>query len=151
LTATATISGAVTYFVPKNNTFADASYSAISGDITTAIATAFHIHGSSNLTSIVANNVLTLGAAFCSSLTSIISPKVVSCDAHDSSLTAKAIGEILYAAYLEDRQNVYFNFSGGTNAYDEYIDFYLYGTYGVALGAVVDRLDVTGTIILNNI
>jgi len=76
-------------------------------------------------------------------------PKATICDVQGSSLTAKAIGEILYAAYLDDRQEVYFTFSGGTNANNEYIDFYLGFTYGVTLDTVIARLDVTGTIILN--
>jgi hypothetical protein len=79
-------------------------------------------------------------------------PRAVYCDAYNCSLTAKAIGEILYAAYLEDRQNVYFNFSGGTNACiggSSGIALYLGFTYGVDINAVIDRLDVTGTILLN--
>jgi len=146
---TATDSGSVTYIVPKNNTATGISISAISGDITTTIANALYSSINNNLRSIVANNLLTLTAYSCPSLTSVIAPKVVSCDVHNCSLTAKAIGEILYAAYFDDRQNVYFNFSGGTNANSTSIDSYLQATYGVALAAVVLRLDVTGAILLS--
>jgi hypothetical protein len=141
-------SGAVTYFVPKNNTVVDISYSAISGDITTDITSVLYSYSNPNLTSILANNVRTLGATSCLLLTSIIMPRAIYCAASNSSLTAKAIGEILYAAYLEDRQNVNFTFNGGNNANSTSIDSYLQVTYGVTLAVVVTRLDVTGTITL---
>jgi len=147
--ATATISGAVTYFMPKDNTEASISTSAISGEITTDMANTLYSQGCANLTSIVANNLQSLNAINNSSLTSIIAPKAVYCNVLNCSLTAKAIGEILYAAYLEDRQNVYFDFSGGTNAGDNAIESYLMATYSVSVLDVIDRLDITGTIILN--
>jgi hypothetical protein len=149
LTATATDSGSVTYFVPKNNTVAGISDSAISGEITTDIATKLYTHRCNNLTSITANNAITLGAVQCPLLTSIIAPKLAYCDVRICSLPSGALGEILYAAYLDDRQSVYFDFSGGTNANDTAIDSYLQATYSVTLAAVILRLDVTGTIILN--
>lgn len=111
------IGGAITYYVPKVLTGASLYGSGLYGSITTTITEDLSL-SECNLSSIIANYLLHLGCVNNDLLTNLIAPKAISIVASGCALTAKSIGDILYAAYLANRANVVYNFSGGTNADD---------------------------------
>ena len=65
-------------------------------------------------------------------------------NASNCALTAKSIGDILYAAYADNRANVNYNFTGGTSAGATAINAYLTITYGVGITLVAVKAALTG-------
>jgi hypothetical protein len=146
------VGGAITYYAPKNSTggvylFNSALHGAlvwtgidiISIDIDT-------------VTSLTANNsdVFTNGSV---TLTNLIAPKAVQATCPFCALTDKSIGDILYAAYADNRLAINFNFSEGTNALQGAVNTYLQATYGVTYATVYALLVTTnlGTILIDTV
>lgn len=81
-------------------------------------------------------------------LSNLQAPKARTIAAQDCSLTAKSIGDVLYQAYIDDRQNVIYDFSGGTNAAygDSLTGIYKYvlDAYGINLDDLTTALAALG-------
>ena len=143
--------GEIKYFVPKNNTGGiTISNSSISGAIVYNGTNNVNASGNVLLTSIKAENSPELYVFGNTVMAYLIAGSASLVSASNCALTAKSIGDILFAAYVANRQNVNFNFSGGTNAASGVINTYLLATYGVTFATVYAALDVTGTILYNS-
>lgn len=141
------VGGRITYYVPKNSSV-DVSSSGLSGEIT--------YNGTQRISAIsvpitkLTANLSTEIHSYSNSLLSVIEgEKAITVVANGCALTAKSIGDILYAAYVDNRANVNYVFTGVTNATYGAIDDYLVNTYPVDIDTVVSVLDVTGTIQFN--
>lgn len=144
--------GAITYYVPKTTTVSDISNTDIQGSITFNGGGLLYAKKCPLLQSITVPNATTIwvSTAITSVLTRIIAPKAKVVLAAGCALTDKSIGEILYAAYLDNRKDVNFDFSGGTNANDSDIDTYLQATYSLSLSTATSALEgLGGTLFLN--
>lgn len=121
--------GNITYYVPKDTIILDITGSFISGGVVYNGKNGFGANGIIGLTSIIALNAEnTVNLELSTNVSIFIAPKIHTTIANNAALTAKSIGDILYAAYLDNRENVVYDFSGGTNALhygigsvDEYI------------------------------
>jgi len=144
--------GAITYYVPKVLTNQiNTRQSGYVGTVTYNGTNAWSCGGAVLMTGCVAPNVTILEPNNSPNLTTLIAPKVVNLVASDCALTAKSIGDILYAAYVGNRANVNFNFSGGTNAVQSAVDAYLQATYSLTFDTIGNGLIASGgTIILNS-
>lgn len=137
--------GAITYYVPKVLTNQiNTRQATYTGTITYNGTNAWSCGGNAFMTGCVAPNAQILEPNNSSKLTTLIAPKVVKLAASDCALTAKSIGDILYQAYSNNRANVVFNFTGGTNAINTAISGYLTDTYGVDLFTVETALVANG-------
>ena len=135
--------------MPKNSSV-DVSSSGLSGEIT--------YNGTQSISAIsvpitkLTANLSTEIHSYSNSLLSVIEgEKAINVVANGCALTAKSIGDILYAAYVDNRANVNFDFSGGTNADVDDVNDYLDSTYGVTFTGEVEYVMVAngGVIILN--
>lgn len=140
------VSGAITYYVPKTTTVSDISNTDIQGHINFNGDGYLYAKTCPLLQSIIAPNANTVWVttAITSVLTSIIAPKATTVLASGCALTKKSCGDILYAAYIDDRADVEYDFSGGTSAVDTAISGYLTDTYGVDLFTVETALELNG-------
>lgn len=129
------VGGAITYYVPK--TLTNVINTRQSGYIGTIIYNGTNdltCGASDTLVGLVANNSEYLEPNNSPAFTTIKAKKVVFCNATNCGLTAKSIGDILYQAYIDGRENVVYNFSGGTNANVTQIDAYMLSAgYGVTV------------------
>lgn len=146
------VGGAITYYIPKNSAMVQLINSGLTGAIIYNGISEFSMSESS-VTSLIANNTDYLDLNGSGSLANLVDGKAVTCTAVGCALTAKSIGDILYAAYIDNRENVVYDFSGGTNADDTAIEAYLNATYGIAsILTIVDALNsIGGTITYNSI
>lgn len=146
------VGGAITYYVPKVTALLEAQLSDIAGYIVyDGSNSIFQMGGNAHLLGITAKNVSnTITCSGSVALTNLIAPKATTIDASNCALTAKSIGDILYAAYIDNRENVDFNFSVGANAGWDDVKTYIFNTYGITGQTVVDSLDVTGEIFFND-
>ena len=142
------IAGGINYYVPKNTSVVNVSESGLTGDLVYNGLSEIHAIAV-NITKLTSNESTIVQSYGNSALTVIEANKAVTLIASGCALTAKSIGDILYAAYADNRANVNFDFSGGMNAAYSAIDDYLVNTYSVDIDTVVTALDVTGTIQLN--
>lgn len=147
------VGGAITYYVPKTSVVLIATVSGLSGNIVYNGASDLYVFDNFGLTSLVANETGYVNTANNTDQTSIIANKAVEVIATNNALTAKSIGDILYAAYIDNREDVVYDFSGGTNADDTAIEAYLNATYGIAsILTIIDALNALGgTITYNSI
>ena len=107
----------------------------------------------SSVTSLIANNTDYLDLNGSGSLANLVDGKAVTCTAVGCALTAKSIGDILYQAYVDNRANVNYNFSGGTNAAASAVYSYLTAQYAISepeLEVYDVLVDNGGTIVLNS-
>lgn len=149
------VGGAITYYVPKNSSIINISNSALSGDIIYNGVSDLNSN-SNDLTSLIAENSERIHCGVNANLSNVKAIKVFTINAVNCALTAKSIGDILYHAYIDNRENVVFNFSGGTNAAIQAIDDYILtipgnqGDFQIGVDGVVDVLtDLGGVIVLN--
>lgn len=142
------IAGGINYYVPKNTSVVNVSESGLTGDIVYNGLSEIHAIAVP-ITKLTSNKSTIVQSYGNSALTVIEANKTVTLIASGCALTAKSIGDILYAAYADNRANVNFDFSGGTNAAYGAIDDYLINTYSVDIDTVITALDVTGTIQFN--
>ena len=143
------VGGRITYYVSKNNQLTSVSNSELAGNIKASVSGTFYAVGCPLLTGVVADNAANLNLTNSVLLSSLVAPRAATIFAQGCRLDAKSIGDILYAAYIENKPDVMYYFSGGTNANEEGINDYLFDTYAVPLATVIALLDVTGTITLN--
>ena len=144
------VGGAITYYVPKNSTVAEIENSGLTGAITTNFAGIILVEGSNGITGLTAPYSIQIGCRNMPLLTNLVAPHVLGLAVSGSALTAKSIGDILYAAYIDNRANVVYDFSGGTNAEYDDIKTYIFNTYGVAGTTVVTALENLGGVITFN-
>ena len=110
------VSGRITYYVPKNNTNTNIDNSGITGNIYNDLNSAFSFVGCTGLISLNSPEGLVFNFGGSVNFESLIAPKATTIYGKGCKLTAKSIGDILYAAYIDNRENVVYDFSGGTNA-----------------------------------
>ena len=108
----------VTYYVPKIASIVDIGNSDLSGAITYNGVNIFECWSFNvgRLKSVIASSAIVIYCHGDTTLTNLVANNAVHIDATGSALTAKSIGDILYAAYVDNRLNVTFEFIGGTNA-----------------------------------
>jgi len=144
--------GSITYYVPKNNNVITIVASGLTGSIIYSGDRALIIDSSTLITSLTANSAVYIQSQACTTLANVSANSAEVVNATNSAYTAKSIGDILYAAYVDGRANVNFNFSGGTNANASAVYSYLTSQYGIA-DPEVEIYDVLvdngGTIQLN--
>lgn len=147
------VGGRITYYVPKNTSVVNVSESGLTGDIVYNGMSEIHVIAVP-ITKLTLNESTIVQSYSNSLLTVIEANKTVTLSASGCALTAKSIGDILYAAYADNRANVNFDFSGGTNAANGLIEDYWLYTY--AAPTSVELADVLvsltgngGTIQLN--
>lgn len=143
------VGGRITYYVPKNTTEIDVSSSSLSG-VVTYNGTASLYCFATLITSLTVLNSEYIDAGQSLLFTNLITPKAVYCKSDLSALTAKSIGDILYAAYIDNRKNVVYDFSGGTNAGTTDIGIYTLAAYGMTLGQLDNPLVADGGTVLYN-
>lgn len=149
------VGGAITYYIPKNSAMVQLINSGLTGAIIYNGISEFSMSESS-VTSLIANNTDYLDLNGSGSLANLVDGKAVTCTAVGCALTAKSIGDILYAAYIDNRENVVFDFSGGTNAPygDSLTGIYKYvlDTYGINLDDLTSVLsNLGGTFTFNEV
>lgn len=115
------IAGILTYYIPKTTT-------------------KLEILGSEIVGSIIYNGASRLNCSGCVDLISVISNNNNAIDAYGSSLTAKAIGDILISAYDRNVLSCYYDFSGGVNAIKGDVSTYLLYYYGISYEDIETRL-----------
>lgn len=146
------VSGYVTRYVPKNNTgFISMVGSTTIGEVTYTGNKRIEFSVIAGITGFTSNTVDRVVGIGCTHLVNAVCPKSNYINLSSCALTAKSIGDILYSAYIDNRQNVYFNFSGGDNALQSDVDAYLLSKYGVSYATIYALLDVTGTILIDTI
>jgi hypothetical protein len=126
------VGGAITYYVPKNSAIAEfdsINITGITGDIITNFEGECRFSSQIYITGVTANKSTIINCSADAALTKLIAPKVITLYVSGCALTAKSIGDILYAAVADNRANVVYNFSGGTNADDVAIMSYITSTY----------------------
>lgn len=142
------VAGRITYYVPKNSSV-DVSGSGLSGEITyngTQMISAISVP----ITKLTAN-LSTEIHSYSNSLLSVIEgEKAITVIANGCALTAKSIGDILYAAYVDNRANVNYNFIDGTNAGYDAIDDYLIENYSLDEATILNSLVTNGGVIMLN-
>ena len=145
------VGGRITYYVPKNTSVVNVSESGLTGDI--VYNGLSEIHAIAVPITKLTSNESTIVQSYGNSLLTVIEAnKTVTLIASGCALTAKSIGDILYKAYADNRANVNFNFTGGTNAAASAVYSYLTTQYAIS-DPEVEVYDVLvnngGTIILN--
>lgn len=142
------VGGRITYYVPKNSSV-DVSGSGLSGEITyngTQMISAISVP----ITKLTAN-LSTEIHSYSNSLLSVIEgEKAITVIANGCALTAKSIGDILYSAYVDNKANVNYNFTSGTNAAYSTIDEYLDENYSSDVDTIVNSLTANGGVIILN-
>jgi hypothetical protein len=127
--------GNILYVVPKTSSLVNLDGSSIKGSITYSGAKILNCDNCTLLTSIVA-----------------LSTKTVYAD--NGSLTAKAIGDLLYNAYTLNQMACEYTFVGGSNALQGAVNSYLIATYGGLTFATVNTRLVTtngGTLLIDTV
>ena len=144
------VGGAVTYYVAKANTDNSLLMSDIAGEIMYTGAGGIILTSCYNATSLIANSAISV-AINDTTISTLQANKAISIDAEAASLTAKSIGDILYYANLESREDVVYSFNSGLNANHTAIAAYMLATYGLDLDDVLENLTsgLGGTITLN--
>lgn len=144
------LGGAITYYVPKIASIVDIGNSDLSGAITYNGVNIFECWSFNvgRLKSVIASSAIVIYCHGDTTLTNLVANNAVHIDATGSALTAKSIGDILYAAYVDNRLNVTFEFIGGTNAIETAVNAYLLSTYGVSFDTVGNLLITNGGTIL---
>ena len=124
------VGGAITYYVPKVTALLEAQLSSIAGNVVyNGDNSILKLGGNLLLLGITAYNVTgKITTSGSTAITNLIAPKASIIDALNCALTAKSIGDILYQAYVDNRADVVYYFSGGTNATSNEIDTYLTST-----------------------
>lgn len=151
------IGGNITYYIHKNSVNYDISASDLAGNVTVNICqptvgiSTLLSFGCGNITSL---NIVNLRKALVygsSSLSTLIMPHATDLIASSCALTAKSIGDIIYSAYVDNREDVIYDFSSGTNANQTAIAAYMLTTYGLDLSNVLEDLTsgLGGVITLN--
>lgn len=148
------IAGGINYYVPKNTSVVNVSESGLTGDLVYNGLSEIHVIAVP-ITKLTSNESTIVQSYGNSSLTVIEANKAVTLIASGCALTAKSIGDILYAAYADNRANVNFDFSGGTNAANGLIEDYWLYTYAATTNVGLSDVLVTltgngGTIQLNH-
>jgi len=144
--------GGITYYVPKVGGGLSISNSSITGELTYNGSVNFNASVNTLITSISCQNSNDLYMAANTGMTELIDGSATIIIASGCALTAKSIGDILYAAYNDARADVNYNFSGGTNANASAVYSYLTSQYGLVdpESQIIDYLlDNGGTIQLN--
>ena len=122
------IAGGINYYVPKTTAEIDISSSGVRGNIVYNGLSEIHVIAVP-ITKLTSNESTIVQSYGNSLLTVIEANKTVTLIASGCALTAKSIGDILYAAYADNRANVNFDFSGGTNAVASAVYSYLTTQY----------------------
>jgi hypothetical protein len=138
--------------VPKTNLGVSLSNSGLTGNISYNGVTNLYA-SECYLLSVTSETYNTLIVNINYSLANIIAPKAKVINANLCALTDKSIGDILYAAYADNRLAINFNFSEGTNALQGAVNTYLQATYGVTYATVYALLVTTnlGTILIDTV
>lgn len=144
------VGGSITYYVPKNSTVCIVSSSGLAGHISYSGFSALSA-SVCEITTANLNNCKYISIWGNTALANLYANSAIILDAVDCSLTAKSIGDILYSAYIDNREDVVFDFSGGTNADDESIGNYLSFYYALEFGDVKNSLVALGGTITVNI
>ena len=110
------VGGRITYFVPKTNTDTNIDASDIAGTLTRNADAAFSFAGCMNILGLNSPNGLVFNCGGSTAFENLVAPKATTIYGAGCAFTAKSIGDIIYAAYVDNRLNVNFDFSGGTNA-----------------------------------
>ena len=110
------VGGNITYYLPKTNTDTNIDGSDIAGTLTRSSTALFSFVGCINIIGVISEHGLVFNCGGAASLDNLVAPKATTIFASGCALTAKSIGDILYAAYIDNRKNVVFDFSGVTNA-----------------------------------
>lgn len=148
------VGGAITYYVPKVlTTQINVIRQSITGDIVYNGIEDLYIY-ETFITSLTSNDNNIVDAAYNLNLTTVKATKAFVVTLNQCALTAKSIGDILYQAYIDNREYVVYNFSGGTNAPygDSLTGIYKYvlDTYGINLDDLTSVLsDLGGTFTFN--
>ena len=143
------VGGRITYYVEKGNTETSVSPSSLAGNIVKLAASIFNC-GGTKITGLNSPNNEVFNVGACILLADFIAPKAKTIYGSGCALTAKSIGDILYQAYVDDRENVNFDFSGGNNALHGAVNTYLQATYsGLTYATVYALLAGTGTILID--
>jgi hypothetical protein len=148
------VTGKVILIVPKNTNKLDVSVSSYQGVLKTNLNTYIDCSFNLLLTSILApKSTRTLYCAGDHLLNNFFAPMSTYVDARSCNLTAKSIGDFLFAAAQNNpTANGIANFSGGTNAGATEIDTYLKvsGLFPNGLGSLIDSNLLSWTITLNH-
>ena len=126
--------GGITYFVDNTSNSVSLISSGLKGAIECTGDNPLYLAGNSALTSIVANG-----------------SRIV--DANNCSLTAKAIGDLLYAAFVFNFMDCYFDFTGGSNALESEVTDSLLSVHNMAYSDVYTTLVTVngGTILIDTV
>lgn len=145
-------SGKIYFYIEKSSPTASVYETVLTGELNTNNPYSnFYCSGIAGLTGISLKNCFGISAASCPLLTNVIAEKVITLDAHNCALTAQSIGDILYLAYIDNREDVVFDFSGGTNAAEGDVNIYIDSKYGVEVSTYIDALvALGGSITLNS-
>lgn len=144
------VGGAITYYVPKITVVVVVSSSGLSGDIKSSKHSEFSA-SQCNIKTATLNNCTTISIWNNTNLTSIIAGSAKILDAVGCALTAKSIGDILYHAYVDGREDVIYEFSGGTNANLTQIEAYMLSSgYGVTAEDCILALVADGGVLTIN-
>lgn len=128
------VAGGITYYVPKNLTSdLQIGLSGLSGSIVYNgnLSTQFY-GGFNSVDSYSFKNQTLINVQNCGGLANLIALKAIDLNASNCALTAKSIGDILYSAYVDDRSDINYNFTGGTNATASAVYSYLTAQYAIA-------------------
>jgi hypothetical protein len=126
--------GNILYLVDKTSNSVNLTLSGLKGSIICTGDNPLYLSGNSALTSIVANGSKTIDGGSCS-------------------LTAKSIGDMLYAANLFDLHGIHFDFRGAANALESEVIASLLAVHDLAYSTVYTKLVTTngGTILIDTV
>jgi len=136
--------GNITYYVPKDSTSVVVQGSSLAGSVISNRTERLDLPNNDLLLSVEVATCVNIQVDSSDNLTTLIAPEAVTVVANNCALTAKSIGDILYAAYDDNRASVAFDFSGGNNALQGDVDTYLQATYPGLTYATVYTILVTG-------
>lgn len=139
--------GRITYYVPKDNvSVININDSGLIGELVYNGSGSIEL-SLNHITKFTSETQGTITTTGCDLLTDIVAPNTVYVSAVGCALTAKSIGDILFEAYTDNRPNVTFNFTGGTNANSASIDYYIGNEYSTDLQTILDGLVADGGVI----
>lgn len=144
--------GYVTFYAPVFGSNVDLTASEILGKIIYNGVNAINLSGTP-ISKFTANKTAEIACFGCTVLNSLIAKKAILLDCTNCSLDAKSIGDILYAAYLDNRLEIAYIFTGGNNALQSDVNAYLLANYGVTYATVYALLVTTngGTITIDTV
>lgn len=145
------VGGRITYYVPKNTALVSIEDSGVSGTLTYNGVGDIDITYCPNLDGLISNKSHLVAISNSTNAYNLIAKKAIAISGNACALTAKSIGDILYAAYVDNRANVNFNFIGGTNAGYGAVGAYTSATYGKTSFELINLLVTVngGTIQIN--